>query len=283
MLNIYKRIKAKLTHWISYEPENADILPYDFTRMCQQIKPGDVLLVEGRSRISTIIRTITQSPWTHAALYIGRLIDIEDDELVNKIKHYHPEVEDKSQLIVESLLDRGTVITPLSEYGQHHLRICRPIGLIPDDNDLVIRFMINALGQAYNVRHILDLARFLLPWSILPRRWGSSLFRTSSGQADSGICTSLIAEAYYAVQFPILPFVKQDKEEGSYEIFHRNPYLFSPKDFDYSPYFEIIKYPLFNPEEPLPYYRRMPWTKRGLMHQDHGILSGSHPKDKTKS
>ena len=41
----------------------------------------------------------------------------------------------------------------------------------------------------------------------------------------------------------------------------RNPYLYAPKDFDYSPYFEIIKYPLFNPDEPLPYYRRLPWAK----------------------
>ena len=56
--------------------------------------------------------------------------------------------------------------------------------------------------------------------------------------------------------------------------------MFTPRDFDYSPYFEIIKYPLFNPDEPLPYYRRLPWTKSGLLHQDEGILTA--PKKKMK-
>lgn len=274
---IYRALKNALYRWITYEPPLEEILPYDFSRMRQEIKPGDVLLIEGRSRISTIIRTITQSPWTHAALYIGRLVDIEDESLIQLIKEHGTDIKDKTRLIVEDLVDRGTVVTHLHEYRNHHIRICRPIGITLPDTQMVIEHAINALGQPYNVRHILDLARFLLPWSILPRRWGSSLFRTSSGRAESGICSSLIAEAFSAVQFPILPFVKPDEEVGGYEVFNRNPYLFTPKDFDYSPYFEIIKYPLFSPEEPLPYYRRMPWTKRGIVHHDHGRLSQGSP------
>ena len=31
--------------------------------------------------MSRIISSLTQSQWTHAALYIGRLIDLEDEEL----------------------------------------------------------------------------------------------------------------------------------------------------------------------------------------------------------
>jgi hypothetical protein len=117
----------------------------------------------------------------------------------------------------------------------------------------------------------------MLPWTILPRRWASSLFRTSTGKPESGICSSLIAEAFTSVQFPILPFIKPDEIQGL-EVFHRNPYLFTPKDFDYSPYFEIIKHPVFNPDEPLPYYRRMPWAKSGLHHQDNG--APAQPKKK---
>ena len=134
-------------------------------------------------------------------------------------------------------------------------------------------------GQPYNIRHLLDLMRFMLPWTLLPRRWASSLFRTSTGQVESGICSSLIAEAFTSVHFPILPYIKPDQTQGM-EIFQRNPYLFTPKDFDYSPYFEIIKYPLFNPDEPLPYYRRLPWAQSGFQHQDDGILSS--PKKKVK-
>lgn len=276
--SFYQKLKNKLYDWLTYEPPSKEIMPYDFNRLKYEIRPGDVLLIEGRSRISRVIRTIIQSPWTHAALYIGRLIDIEDEELQNIIRQ-HIDIKDNVRLIIEDLLDKGTVITPLSSYHNQHIRICRPIGIAPSDLHLVISHAIKSLGQPYNVRQLLDLARFLLPWTILPRRWGSTLFRTSTGQPESGICSSLIAEAFSSVQFPVLPFVKPDEEKGL-EVFQRNPYLFTPKDFDYSPYFDIIKYPLFNPDEPLPYYRRIPWTKSELLHQNHGILA--EPKKKVK-
>lgn len=281
---LYQRIRERLDNWLTYEPPPTEILPYDFNRLKYEIKPGDVLLIEGRSHISKIIRAITQSPWTHAALYIGRLNDLEDEELADLIRK-HIDVKDNTRLIIEDLMDRGTVITPLNFYHNHHIRICRPIGITPGDLSLVIEYAIKALGQPYNVRHLLDLARFLLPWTLMPRRWGSSLFRTSTGEPESGICSSLIAEAFSSVQFPILPLVRPDEMKTGVEVFQRNPYLFTPKDFDYSPYFEIIKYPLFNPEEPLPYYRRLPWAKTGLIHQDHGILTAAQqvsPKKKLK-
>jgi hypothetical protein len=278
---LYRKMREKLDFWLTYEPPSKDVMPYDFNRLKYELRPGDVLLIEGRSRISTIIRTITQSPWTHAALYIGRAIDFEDEEM-QKIIGEHIDAKNNTRLIIEDLLDRGTILNPLNAYRDHHIRICRPIGITPSDLHLVINYAVRALGQPYNVRHLLDLTRFVLPWSILPRRWGSSLFRTSSGQSESGICSSLIAEAFSSVQFPVLPFIKSHEDEGL-EVFPRNPHLFTPKDFDYSPYFEIIKYPLFNPDEPLPYYRRLPWSRSGMMHQDHGILTEPQkPSNKKK-
>lgn len=277
-MSLYQRLRARLVHWLTDEPETNDIMPYDFSRLKYELRPGDVILVEGRSRVSQVIRYITQSSWTHAALYIGRLIDFEDEELQNLIRK-KTDAKDNARLIIEDLMDRGTCITQLNFYRYHHIRICRPIGLTPTDTHLVINYAVKSLGQPYNVRQIFDLARFFLPWTILPRRWGSSLFRTSTGEPESGVCSSLIAEAFASVQFPILPFVKPDEVNGL-EVFSRNPYLYAPKDFDYSPYFEIIKYPLFNPDEPLPYYRRLPWTKSGLLHQDDGILTA--PKKKKK-
>lgn len=278
---LYTKLRSRLDAWLSYEPAANDIMPYDFSRLKYEIRPGDVLLIEGRSRVSSVIRTITQSPWTHAALYIGRLVDFEDDYMQETLRK-HTGAKENTRLMIEDLIDRGTVITPLSFYRHHHIRICRPIGISPSDLHRVLNYAIHALGQPYNVRHILDLARFLLPWTVLPRRWGSSLFRTSSGEPESGICSSLIAEAFTSVQFPILPFIKTD-ESDNLEIFHRNPHLFTPKDFDYSPYFEIIKYPLFNPEEPLPYYRRLPWAKSGMIHHDGGILTKPGQKQKSKN
>ncbi len=279
--SLYTKTRSKLDAWLSYEPPATDIMPYDFNRLKYEIRPGDVLLIEGRSRVSSVIRTLTQSPWTHAALYMGRLIDFEDEYIQESIRK-HTDAKVTTRLIIEDLIDRGTVVMPLSFYRHHHIRICRPIGITPSDLHRVLNFAIRALGQPYNVRQILDLARFLLPWTILPRRWGSSLFRNSSGEPESGVCSSLIGEAFASVQFPILPFIKAD-ENKKIEVFQRNPFLLTPKDFDYSPYFEIIKYPLFNPDEPLPYYRRMPWAKSGMMHQDGGILAMHGSKTKKKS
>lgn len=277
-MSFYANLRQRLVNWLAYEPLTNHVMPYDFDRLRSEVKPGDVLLIEGRSRISRVIRTITQSPWTHAALYIGRFVDIEDDTLQAIIKQ-HIEVKDKTRLIIEDLFEKGTAVRSLVVYKNHHVRICRPIGITPSDLQKVISLAIHSLGQPYNVRHLFDLARFMLPWTILPRRWGSTLFRAANGEPESGICSSLIARAFSSVQFPILPYVLPS-EAKSLEVYQRNPYLFTPKDFDYSPYFEIIKYPLFNPEEPLPYYRRLPWSTSGKMHQDYDILSPPSVKKK---
>src|SRR3569623_1368950 len=50
-----------------YEP----FTPSDPEHLRGIIAPGDVLLVEGNSRISGIIKYLTQSTWSHAALYVG--------------------------------------------------------------------------------------------------------------------------------------------------------------------------------------------------------------------
>lgn len=271
---LYNRFINKLIAWLTKEPPPDEIPPCDFNRLKYELRQGDVLLFEGRSRISNIIRTITQSPWTHAALYIGSLHDIEDHDL-RKTVATHLKKRENVRLVIENDLAKGVTATPLTDYRHLHIRICRPIGITPNDVTLVMAYAIKNIGQSYSMRRLLDLARFLLPWSILPRRLGSSLFRTSTGELERGICSSLIAEAFTSVKFPILPFVVKDEENSRFEVVHRNPHLFAPKDFDYSPYFEIIKYPIFDPHEPLPYYRRLPWAKEGVLHQDRGILTES--------
>ena len=91
-----------------------------------------MLLVEGRSRISEVIRQITQSSWSHAALYIGRIHDIQDPELREFVRA-HFDGPDDTQLIIEGLLGKGTVISDLNTYKDDHIRICRPDGLSPKD------------------------------------------------------------------------------------------------------------------------------------------------------
>ncbi|MEW8045856.1 MAG: hypothetical protein AB2805_05155, partial [Candidatus Thiodiazotropha sp.] len=50
-------------------------------------------------------------------------------------------------------------------------------------------------------------------------------------------------------------------------FFKRNPRLFTPKDFDYSPYFDIIKYPFLGLDD-LGVYRRLPWGDDSILYND---------------
>src|SRR3989338_11054549 len=61
----------------------------DFSRICHEVRPADILLIEGRNRISHIVQRTTLSPWSHAALYIGHLYNVEDPAIRELIqKHY---------------------------------------------------------------------------------------------------------------------------------------------------------------------------------------------------
>src|SRR5574338_922222 len=105
---LYGRLRKRVINWLIHEPPPSEVPPCDFDRLKYEIRPCDVLLMEGRSRISRIIRTIIQSPWTHAALYIGRLSDIEDEELQQVLRSHGVEKE-ITRLVIEGLMDKGTV------------------------------------------------------------------------------------------------------------------------------------------------------------------------------
>jgi len=255
----------KIIEWLTVDLDNHEMPMSDFDRLRYEIRPGDVILVEGRSRVSNIIKTITLSNWTHSSLYIGRLHDIEDHTLREFVNRFY-DGETDDQLIIESLLGKGTTIDCIKKYREDHLRICRPNGLTRKDAQHVISYSLNQLGTHYNVRQILDLARFFFPYAILPRRWRSSLFEHNAGAPTHTVCSSMMAEAFASVHFPILPVLHRD-ENGNLRMYKRNTKLITPKDFDYSPYFDVIKYPILDFDE-LAIYRKMPWGKDGVILND---------------
>ena len=243
-------------HWLNYDPVVQPEAKSDFERLRYELRPCDVILVEGYSRVSRVIRWITNSPWTHAALYIGRLHDIEDEQARERLQQFLKCSPD-TQIVIESQLGYGTIANPLNLYRNEHLRICRPQGLNHKDAQDVKRYAISRLGVDYDVRQIFDLARFLLPWNLLPRRWRSSLFNHKPSKVQKTVCSTMIAEAFGYVQFPILPLVKRSDQHGV-QLFRRNPKLCTPSHFDYSPYFEIIKYPFLDLSHQ-PSHRLLPW------------------------
>ncbi len=255
-------IRNAVVNWLSHKRPLPQTPLSDFERIRHELKVCDVILVEGRSRVSEVIKLITQSSWSHAAIYIGRLHDVTDPHLKESLEYFYRGPVDK-QLIIESELGMGTVVRPLDVYDGEHLRLCRPRGLRYADSQKVIAYVIGRLGTAYDVRQIFDLARFLFPWFIMPRRWRSTLFSARPGKSTHTVCSTMIAEAFGHIQFPILPLVKRIEDE-KVQLFMRNPKLCTPRDFDYSPYFDIIKYPfldLHNYAE----QRLLPWEGAAVM------------------
>ena len=247
-----------IIRWLTREKPVRELPPCDFGRISHEVRTCDVLLVEGRTRVSEVVRLVTQSSWSHAVLYLGRLHDIEDAEVRSRVLE-EGRYEPGTQLIIEAELGLGVIVSPLSKYQHDHVRICRPRGLASKDAQQIVTYAVSQLGKGYDVRQLLDLARFLFPWGILPRRWRSRLFEHNAGDPTRTVCSTMIAEAFAAVDFPVTPFVVRDGERRI-RFYKRNPNLAVPQDFDYSPYFDIIKYPLVNiGGEAL--YRQLPWAR----------------------
>ena len=208
-----------------YEP----FTPSDPLALQQSLQPGDVLLVEGNNHVSGVIKYLTQSTWSHAALYVGRVGD-------------RATVDGEPLVLVEANLGEGVVAAPLSKYHRFHTRICRPIGLSEDDRGRVCAFAAERIGFDYDLKNITDLLRYLFPLPV-PQRWRRRLMSLGSGDPTRIICSALIAQAFDSVRYPILPKITRlDSESMREEILEiRHSSLYAPRDFDISPYFEVVK------------------------------------------
>jgi hypothetical protein len=115
---------------------------------------------------------------------------------------------------------------------------------------------------------VTDLARFMFPYWWIPKRWVSTLFEHNAGRPTKTVCSVMMAEAFASVQFPIRPVLHQD-ENGNLKMYRRNSRLITPSDFDVSPYFDVIKYPILDLDD-LAVYRKLPWDRTGVHCNDIG-------------
>ncbi len=218
---------------VGYEPWT----PPDPDRLARLLQPGDVLLVEGNQRISAAIKYLTQSTWSHSAMYVGDVLPVPADG-------------SERPVLIEVNVGDGCVAVPLSKYEHFNTRICRPVGLTPEDRRTVVQFMVERIGLRYDTRNLVDLLRYFLPTPPVPVRWRRRMIALGSGDPTRAICSTLIAQAFEKVRYPILPKVETVEEgesrvESGYsrsEILHiRHHSLYTPRDFDVSPYFAIVK------------------------------------------
>ena len=145
-------------------------------------------------------------------------------------------------MLIEANVGEGVVTAPLSKYSAYHTRLCRPVGLSFEDRETVCRYAINRVGFGYDTKNIIDLMRFLIPLPV-PPRFRRSLIAMGSGDPTKIICSALIAQAFGAVRYPILPKITTAASRSARrEILSiRDSSLYMPRDFDISPYFDIVK------------------------------------------
>ena len=145
------------------------------------LQPGDILLVEGNTRLSAIIKFLTQSTWSHAALYVGeRPGDVAPDGEPN--------------VLLEAEADTGVITVPLSKYVHFNTRICRPVGL--DDAEQADRSSTTrwrASASSTTRKQIVDLARYLFPYPPVPVWFRRRMLSIGSGDPTKAICSTLIA------------------------------------------------------------------------------------------
>jgi Permuted papain-like amidase enzyme, YaeF/YiiX, C92 family len=251
-------------------------VPTDLANLKKYVRKGDVILVEGNERISECIKYLTQSSWSHSVLYVG-------DEPLRRNPARRAEFvaqygEDADFLVVEALVESGVVLAPLSKYRDFNIRVCRPYNLSGADLREVMDEALRHVGDVYDIKNVVDLARFFFPVTMVPRRLRRQALQFGSGEPTRVICSSLLAECFDRVGFPIVPKFAQPPDPTAipqrriiwrvrprpdahpYGIMRRvSPTLITPRDFDLSPYFEIIK---FNVIENLRFdYRKILWAE----------------------
>jgi hypothetical protein len=159
--------------------------------------------------------------------------------------------------LVEADVIEGVRWVPLSMYGNLHTRICRPVGLTSGEIDQVATYAVSRIGHQYDLKNVIDLARYMIQTPPVPVRWRRRLLALGSGDPTRAICSSLIAQAFQSVQYPVLPesVVAKSKDPLCLDCYNeflhiRHHSLFAPRDFDISPYFQIIKPTLKNGFDP---------------------------------
>jgi hypothetical protein len=206
--------------------------------------------VEGELRLSQFVKYVTQSQWSHSALYVGDELLRRGSRLRERALAGFGKLADR--VIVETLTDEGVIASPLAKYRGHNIRVCRPYRIDPADLDRVVDSVIQDLGKQYDSRNFFDLALMLLS----PVEFGPLKTRTIQSCLGNCtdlqvICSGMIAKAFQQVGYPILPQidVRNRKDE---ELLEADPYSLPltmrhysqilPRDFDLSPNFEIVKF-----------------------------------------
>src|SRR6478735_8066104 len=234
-MGLMHNVGMRLAHFLAKpRPSRTHVPTSPREVIAATLRKGDVLLVDGTSRFSSAIKYLTQSTWSHAALYIGDHLGAPKDG-------------EEARVLCDVDVEAGVRMIPMSTFGDLHTRICRPVGLNDAEIDQLCEFMVTHVGTTYDMKNILDLARYLVRAPV-PDKIKRRSIAFGSGQPTQAICSTLIAQAFNSLRYPILPEVElidtstAGGQRAKAEILHIRHYsLYMPRDFDTSPFFRIVK------------------------------------------
>lgn len=285
-LRVRRRIVMVLTRLLTKPlPGYEQRVPNSLRSLKANLRPGDVILVEGDQRVSQVIQYLTRSSWSHSALYIGDELRRLNPSLADTVAAQHG--DDARHLLIEATVEEGVTCSPVSRYVSYNLRVCRPRGLLRQDLDHVIKELVGQIGREYSVRHIVELGRYFFPVSLIPHRFRRAALHYGGGGRRRVICSTMLARAFANVGYPVVPHVTIDQTaeqvtwlgwllgrngHGTHALYRReDPALITPRDFDLSPYFDIVKFNYLTLEKFD--YRRIEWTR-----EETGPLVAAEPE-----
>ncbi|MFN8389271.1 MAG: hypothetical protein U0136_03170 [Bdellovibrionota bacterium] len=181
-----------------YSPTEAT----DVRSLKNRLELGDVVLVCGNARISSVVKLLTTSPWSHVVLYVGDRRDLLTEQEKEEWSATFGEASMK-HLVIDADPVRRVHLKPIDEYAGLMLRHCRAEAITPDDAERVVDSALSQLGRMYDVKHILRLLLFFsFPWELLPetlRRFSSDFTLSETDR----ICSRVVSEAFHSVGYPI--------------------------------------------------------------------------------
>lgn len=232
-------LEDRIWKYLEKEKKNY-VLPFEnnIEGLKEAIKPGDVLLVSGISRLSNIIKIVTKSHWSHSTLYIGEGKILEADNII-----YTKNGLEK--------IERSVVIeNPIEKYQKYNIRVKRPHQLTEEDLSIILNEAKKYLGKDYDRKNLYNFLLGFLGFKKFD-------YRKSMGSEGSYTCSALIANLFQSVKYPILPEVVIF-EDGKRLVVNKNYTHISPGDFDLasSQFWQTISFQGIGKSS---HYKDIPW------------------------
>ena len=211
------------------EEEERLLIDYKKKRLLEVAKPCDVILIRGNLRISHIIQTLTKSPYSHAAFYVGD----------GKIIESEPE---------------GVLKDDIDKYMDLDMRICRPVMLSAKGKQMVIDHMEEMLRTQPKYDAV-NMEKLLFKYWYVKFRPDTKVYIGGNTDFEKYyICSGMIAHGFHKAGYPVVPSLRVKKHKrikslktlGEYEkmvrICRKNYSQIVPGDFDNSQFFASIKF-----------------------------------------